>query len=463
MKRLELDIHFLTGRYHGSEWPPAPMRLLQAIVAGCHSTDNSALRWLESRNPPIILAQADPQGRPLRTYVPANNLKDMEAKAPKSFLERRVASAVSYVYELLQDSDAVFADQVRTLAESVHTLGTGLDAAHVIGRIERGPLITGAGSLRWVPWLHHLTPSNSSLLRSPVEGSLASIEAVFQFKLQRNLYGKDNTPHVPNAPPTRYAVTAYAPDEAARGFVWLPLSLYADSKLKSRWAGYAEDTVLVAGMLRHALMSRADEFGVSDLLKDFVAGHPKDNIDTRVSYLPLPSIGHHHIDGLIRRALLVAPAQHADWVEQWIAMMEEPLPLVAEGLDKPIAFAAMTGEVDSVFDQYLGTGQEWVTVTPMVLPGDYSRGWTLVRKLIRKALREAGFATEEVEGVTPSKVPMIAGAKHAHVYRRKVNPGKSYSYHARVQFSRPVAGPIWIGRQRHQGLGVLAQASAREM
>jgi CRISPR-associated protein Csb2 len=146
-----------------------------------------------------------------------------------------------------------------------------------------------------------------------------------------------------------------------------------------------------------------------------------------------------------------------------MTLVDEPIPLVAEGSDQPFAFAALTGEVDSVFDWYLGAGPEWVTVTPMILPGDYTRGWTLVRKLVRKALRETGFTPEEVADITASKVPMIAGAKHAHAYRRKVNSGKSYSYHVRVRFSRPVIGPIWIGRQRHQGLGIMARASAGEM
>jgi CRISPR-associated protein Csb2 len=34
MACLVLWVGFPLGRYHGAEWPPAPMRLFQALVAG---------------------------------------------------------------------------------------------------------------------------------------------------------------------------------------------------------------------------------------------------------------------------------------------------------------------------------------------------------------------------------------------------------------------------------------------
>ena len=35
---MHLDIHvtFTAGHFHGFEWPPAPARLFQALVAGTH-------------------------------------------------------------------------------------------------------------------------------------------------------------------------------------------------------------------------------------------------------------------------------------------------------------------------------------------------------------------------------------------------------------------------------------------
>src|ERR1039458_8565313 len=34
MTHLHLVVRFLTDRYHGSDWPPSPARLYQALVAG---------------------------------------------------------------------------------------------------------------------------------------------------------------------------------------------------------------------------------------------------------------------------------------------------------------------------------------------------------------------------------------------------------------------------------------------
>lgn len=69
---LVISVTFLHGRYHGSRgqgerdpWPPSPLRLFQALVAGARSgcraslwTDAKieAFRWLERLDPPGIVA-----------------------------------------------------------------------------------------------------------------------------------------------------------------------------------------------------------------------------------------------------------------------------------------------------------------------------------------------------------------------------------------------------------------------
>jgi len=463
MTWLTLEVHFLARRYHGAEWPPSPMRLLQAIVAGSHSTDHPALRWMESQKPPLILAEPDPARKELITYVPANNVREKEARTPKRVYERRVSRPVSYMYELTDISDVAIANQIIDLAAKVHTLGTGLDAAHVVACIEGNMPAVAEGRLRWMPWQRrmqgHLRPSICSRLRTPIPGSLASVEEVYQFKLRRNLFTNGGEPRVPNPPPTRHALAIYAPAEAARCHLFLGVSLYTNGALKQRWAAYPEDTVVVAGMLRHALLTRAQEADAPKYVMDMIAGHPRDRAGPRISYLPLPSIGHRRADGLIRRALLLVPAEQAQEEDEWIGLVEEPLPLIAEGRSEAVAYAAFADELDNVFRLFLGRATTWTSATPVVLPGDYTRGWTLVEKLVRKALKEAGFAPEEIVNLSASKSPMIAGVKHAHAYRRKQTEGRSYTYHVRVQFSRQCHGPIWIGRQKHQGLGVMASAN----
>ena len=58
MPCLLICVRFHEGRYHGvGDWPPAPARLFQALVAGAArggmlgDEDAAALRWLEELNP----------------------------------------------------------------------------------------------------------------------------------------------------------------------------------------------------------------------------------------------------------------------------------------------------------------------------------------------------------------------------------------------------------------------------
>jgi CRISPR-associated protein Csb2 len=139
--------------------------------------------------------------------------------------------------------------------------------------------------------------------------------------------------------------------------------------------------------------------------------------------------------------------------------MDSPLPLIPEGRDEPVAYARVADDLDPVVRRYIGSSRDWASVTPMVLPGHYTRGHTLVEKLIRKALRESGYADGDVVAVKADKLPWISGATHAHRYRRKLMDGRSHTYHVSIKFLEPVSGPMVLGRQRHHGLGLLACAN----
>jgi CRISPR-associated protein Csb2 len=82
---LLLSVRFHDGRYHGEpEWPPAPARLFQALVAGAakgrrlSEGDRTALAWLETLSPPVIAAPAMRSGRRITNYVPNNDLDSVD-------------------------------------------------------------------------------------------------------------------------------------------------------------------------------------------------------------------------------------------------------------------------------------------------------------------------------------------------------------------------------------------------
>src|SRR5580704_608740 len=85
MSCLAIGVRFHEGRYHGrpeggTDWPPSPARLFQALVSGAArsetlaETERLALQWLESLNPPLIAAPSKRAGQGFRNFVPNNDL-----------------------------------------------------------------------------------------------------------------------------------------------------------------------------------------------------------------------------------------------------------------------------------------------------------------------------------------------------------------------------------------------------
>ena len=80
-RALLLSVRFHDGRYHGAgDWPPAPARLFQALIAGAArgsalaEGDEGALKWLETLDPPVIAVPAAHVGQSFKSYVPNNDL-----------------------------------------------------------------------------------------------------------------------------------------------------------------------------------------------------------------------------------------------------------------------------------------------------------------------------------------------------------------------------------------------------
>lgn len=100
-KLLLLQVHLLDGRYHGTgDWPPAPARLFQSLVAGnavgatVPEDCQVALRWLESlRSSVQIHAPGVRVGRQFTTFVPNNDL-DAKGGDPRRVADIRVGKLV---------------------------------------------------------------------------------------------------------------------------------------------------------------------------------------------------------------------------------------------------------------------------------------------------------------------------------------------------------------------------------
>lgn len=226
-----------------------------------------------------------------------------------------------------------------------------------------------------------------------------------------------------------------------------------------------EDAAIVAAMLRSCACQAAKgdthEFpGGSEV---YVAGHAKGRRETpeRFSYLPLPTIGHEHADGMIRRMLIAEPyggdGKHAAWagVRLRNATLTDEEGGERATLLEPWRRAGVT-------NLYIGESRTWSTVTPVILPGHDDRDpRKKAPSLVLKAVEQAGIPRRAVEDVRLQKAPFWPGSNHPRGYRRPDYLKHLPGWHVLLRFREPICGPLAIGAGRHCGLGLFAMQQGR--
>lgn len=458
---LVLEASFLAGTYGGTEWPPAPFRLLQAIVAGTRSIEVPGLEWLEKQGPPFILATDEPQSVHFRRSIPnnADPRKPQSALSLRDIVHRRINEPVRYCYPVRTEADRAAAEMVIAAASQVHTLGTGEDMCTVRGVVTAHSPESTATVRLWLPMgdgAAGMRVDSEVRLRVAVPGSLRSLEDRFQ-AFQKRLNSSEEGYARPVSAPALHRTVAYRPSDDMPRTALFALRLVSPGRDREFRSFHPEDAVVVGGMLRHAAMKTAA--AVAPSLNDFAAGYgTESHPNHRMSWVPIPSVGHAHADGLIRRALWMSRATDMAALGELAAGVPvDGLPLVDESSGECIAMALPVdpGE-EPVLRHYFAPTKEWVSVTPVVLPGDYGGGdLRLMTKLLHKAVRESGIDPGLVEHAEFSKSSFIRPAARLRDVKLKDWTAKNLIlYHVRLRFRSAVRGPIVLGRGRHFGLGL---------
>jgi CRISPR-associated protein Csb2 len=331
---LCISITFLDPLFHGKgddepEWPPSPIRLFQALLAGartgCHGTEWSetkaeAFRWLERRQPPIIVARLARPMSGCTLFVPNNDGDKVSDRQER--LTSKVArphrlcdgDTVHYLWPL-DGSDGTAGQPYAQLLcrESCHllALGWGIDQVVGNGRILTDAEAAALPGVRWRPWRGHRPGARA--WRVPIDGSLDDLERVYQSFLRR----VDGRQYLTPLKLSRYSTVSYL-----SGSTLLPRS-YAVFELPEDVKFRQEDAAKVAAMLRSVAsrFAKADTHRFPGGSETYVAGHTGQGKQTppRFSYLPLPTIGHEYADGMIRRLLIAEPfggcGVHAGWAQ----------------------------------------------------------------------------------------------------------------------------------------------------
>lgn len=470
MPELVVTVRFLDARFHGRgdggrpEWPPSPMRLFQALLAAAKPRWNDSLReafhWLERNRPPVVHAPKGVCGQLRVTYVLNNNSDATNAalrteKRIRPILLSEAHAEIHYRWHV-KEADRHYAEQIARIASRLRALGWGIDMA-----IGRGRVVDHAAGVDEA--LTELRPSQAQVggvsLRVPIAGSLESLELAYADALAR--VSPDGT--LRDAPGrTRFDTMTYC-TTLVRPFVAFGLAPKGPDDAPPRVA--SRQIKQLVGMMRAACSTdHVREALGDDVVNEVILGHGTEKGTPRLSILPLPSIGHAHADGLIRRVMLAEPFGAEGRICEALGQLLHACPLVpADPGDDLAASLTRIDGFDPVVRHYTTVSHDWASVTPVLLPGyddrkehrgNHTKRLERAEQLVCKSLAHAGIACRA--DIQLTRVPFVPGTHHAGQYVPRGKLQHYPRYHVRLSFDKVFAGPLSLGAGRHCGFGVFA-------
>ncbi len=479
---LCISVRILDNLFHGRggygnqpEWPPSPLRLFQALVAGATAGRHQqswedkkhAFEWLERQPPPEIITPKAVRALAYKAFVP-NNDGDKQPNrqdrlTSKLHLPHRILedSAIHYLWKLSSEQDKTSANTIAAEAKKLLALGWGIDMAIGHGQILDEESALALEGERWRP--QRIRGTNHKL-RAPQSGTLENLLRTHASKLASLRKGGIYTPPIPlsNYQEFVYLRSGEIPPRPYAAFALEQIDRTTSS---TRWRAFDHTYVAkVAAMLRHLTLETAqlDRHTFEGGIEKYVAGHittPEEE-SIRFSYLPLPSVGHPNSRGMIRRVLIAEPhggsGDHATWASQ--RLIGRVVKESEMGKPRAVAVLGMLDEDDRrMVCRYTNKSRSWVSVTPVILPGHDDGKYEKAIKLLVKAFRQAGL-NAEIEDLFLCKSPLVAGSSHVSSYFRPSHLTNKPAWHVRVIFRSHVGGPLAIGAGRHVGLGLFVPA-----
>ena len=222
-----------------------------------------------------------------------------------------------------------------------------------------------------------------------------------------------------------------------------------------------------------------DRWNNPGLAAELISGHVPDGGRTQqphLAFVPLPSLSFSgKADGRVRRFALVGFAEAGIASDATSIYRSLDVALDGEEIEAGYRLQLIADPFrDKVWPFYAGASRCWVSVTPLAIGRGYkvpthapdrtplSRNQRHLRRLaeltqlVRSSLRHIRLPSDLVEScqihLTPS--PLLAATERAERYRPK-DEGVPF-VHARIEFSRPVRGPLLLGDRRYFGLGLFA-------
>lgn len=487
-RHFALTIHLHDRRYHGAdEWPPAPARVFQALVAGAaqgrHVPDEAAraLTLLEGLAPPVIAAPAARRGQRVSLFVPNNDLDAVggdpdrvgEVRAKKTVQPHLLESEAPFLYAW-QLGEAG-GDELTSLADGLYQLGRGIDPAWAVGELLDDEQL--ASRLRKHRGTIHRPTSGdgASELAVPTTSSFASIARRFEAVLVRLRPSADGRlTNFVQPPKAHFAMVRY---DGTPMFHLFELRSESEPARSSPWPAWRATSLVervrdtAAAALSSALPARKAD------IERVVVGRKPDGADAgaveqRVRFIPLPSVGHQHADQSIRRVLVqVPPGPLAEADVLWALSGRQFFdPQTGEIEDTTLAAAT----TDAMVERYRATARTWRSVTPLALGSALrrriepncrredaksaaERGFEerAARHAVARALRHAGVEAALVRAHA-QREPFDAHGTRAERFAEGTRFAKEGLWHLEIELDRELRGPLVLGDGRFLGLGVMA-------
>lgn len=306
--KAHIDVRFVAGEYGGVEFPPAPSRLLQAVIAATGDGYINLLRHLETQTP-VIFASSEFARLDFATYVINNdeNVEHINASKQKKIVQRIGDLRVVYEYNVAPELFPVLCEAVKQI--------------EALGRAGDWVLATASENVD-VSGLDKFEPRGNGLeLHMPVAGFVDSVFARYQHGKALRLTS------------VRYAKNAGSPRCHELFELTEPVPL--------------EHASLLVSWIRHAAMKRLPA----------ISGHG--DHDSRLVITPVPTLDYR--DNMIRRVIVTAPDAATG---RTVTAKLAGLHLIGEGgVSKGHIVPA---DSNAVFSDYLSESKKWVTVTPIL-------------------------------------------------------------------------------------------------
>ncbi len=487
-RALLLSVRFHDGRYHGAgDWPPAPARLFQALVAGAAKgtvladDDKAALKWLETLDAPVIASPAVRPGQLFRNYVPNNDLDAVGGDLRRVDKIRTAKTIRSHIFNTETpllfiwtfDSSASNEDHARTIcqiAERLYQLGRGVDMAWAWAELLNADAIETRLACHGGVVHRPSEGGNGKALLCPGEGSLASLEKRYDANRVRFTYvkeGRKNQQLFSQSPKPRFAKISYA--TPSHRFLFEIRAAISESF--APWS--SEQVTELVLNLRDKAASRLKEAlpEAAGTIDRVLVGRNSTEADkaARVRILPLPSIGHAHADRAVRRVLVDVPPNcplRADDIGWAFSGLSETDPITGKML-----WNLVRTEEQGMLEHYGMGGKEqqgfrvWRTVTPVALPvmrtGRETTGAKRVAgeakaaRAVMQALRHIGVSVP-VASIRVQREPFDRNGARAEEFAMPERFVTRGLHHVEIAFSQAVRGPLVIGNGRYLGLGLMA-------